>query len=287
VRDEQALANALVRLAADPELRRCLSAAAVVRPVRTWDAYATELCARLALETGSGTAGSASVEPSGWPGVLGPGEPLEGWPQHGAERVALTGLLIGRRPRCSITIGTSGAGSLALVQQYSRVVFSIDATPPAGYQAPGSTNLSVLTGPRGMVLPILLRELESADIPLEFVLIEGDANPDGMTNDIERLLEYTPREPLFVVLHGRFDPARRRAMLNAHWERSPYLQWVDVDFIPGGIVDPDGRVSPDTRCGLALAYFAPRRRRGELRVGASGPLIYDRRQPLPSQRGDS
>jgi hypothetical protein len=275
VRDEEALAGALVRLALDPELRRRLAAEAVARPVRTWDAYAVDLCARLALETEDSPAGRGRVEPSSWSEALGPDQPVPGWPEHGAERLALTGLLVGRRPRCSIAIGTSGPDGLALVQEYSQVVFAIEVTPACWTPAPGLTNVSVLAGPRGVVLPILLRELETAGIPLGFVLIEGDPGREALTRDLECVLEYTPREPLFLALHGRFEPEHRRALRDVPWERSPYLRWVDVDFVPGLIVDPAGAVGAETRCGLALAYFAPGRRRGEPRLGASGPPPVD------------
>src|ERR1039458_1463986 len=143
-------------------------------------------------------------------------------------------------------------------------------------------NVAFLTGDSSAILPSLLAELNRADMPPEFVLIDGDHSAEGIKRDVGCLLDYTPKRPLFVVLHDSFNPGCRRGMLEAGWERSPYLQWIDLDFIPGRIVEHGGSSSGQMWGGLALAYFTPARRCGDLPLRQSGRRLFEAAKAVAS-----
>lgn len=290
VTDERALCEAIGRLATDRELRRRLEAEAVARPIRTWEQYGVDLVSALASIGGQGDRPEPRA-PAGrthsvraWFEILYPGCLLGAWQQNESERLALTAVLARHRPRCSIEVGTYRGGSLSLIRQYSDVVFSIDIDPEVAERYRHFGNVSFLAGPSAVVLPILLTELDAAGIPVEFVLIDADHSEAGIRRDIECLLDYVPKAPLFVTLHDSFNPECRRGMLAASWPRSPYVSWVDIDFVPGRIIEHGGGSHGEMWGGLALAYLTPVPRRGELTVAASAQMMFEKLRDLQYPR---
>jgi hypothetical protein len=49
-------------------------------------------------------------------------------------------------------------------------------------------------------------------------------------------------------------------MLEADWQRSPFVEWLDIDFIPGRLIEHGGGGDGEMWGGLALARFTPVRR---------------------------
>jgi len=187
----------------------------------------------------------------------------------------LAAILARLKPRCAIEVGTYRGGSLSLISQYAESVFSIDIDPSVPERFSKFDNVSFLTGPSELVLPALLRELDQASMPVEFILIDGDQSAAGVRRDIESLLDYTPLRPLIVLLHDGFNPECRRGMMDANWGRSNYVQFVDVDFIPGRIIEHGGKGDGEMWGGLAMAYFLPVARSGELLVSASAHRTFE------------
>jgi len=172
-------------------------------------------------------------------------------------------------------VGTYHGGSLSLISQYSKMVFSIDIdeTIPSRLSFP---NVSFLTGSSHLILPVLLRELDQAGIPVDFVLIDGDHSTDGVKRDIRCLLHYVPKKPLFVALHDSFNPGCRQGMLEAGWEESPYCHWVDLDLVPGKLANGE------LWGGLAVAYFLPEPRTAALQIHRGAQEMFEalqNRQP--------
>jgi len=117
--------------------------------------------------------------------------------------------------------------------------------------------------------------MDTEQIPVDFVLIDGDHSAEGIKRDVELLLSYVPMKPLFVMMHDSFNPECRRGMLEVDWEKSPYVQWVDIDFIPGRLIDDGGPTSGEMRGGLALAYLIPTARQGPLDLNCSARVMYE------------
>ena len=283
VLDETALAEAIHRVASDPAVRLKLSTEAVGRTLRTWDEYVTAMLssmdrASLGPRMPAAVPDSSSAATERYPTVeeaLYPGLLTRDWQMSASERLALTAVLSRHRPKCGIEVGTYRGGSLSLLSQFCDAVFSIDIDPKVAENFGYFQNVAFLTGNSSAILPSLLAELDRADMPPEFVLIDGDHSPEGIKRDVGCLLDYTPKRPLFVVMHDSFNPACRRGMLEAGWGRSPYLQWIDLDFVPGRIVEHGGPPWGQMRGGLALAYFTPARRRAEVPLRQSGRRLFE------------
>ncbi len=276
--DAAAIADAINTLSADPSLLTQLSEAASNRQLKNWDDYAQEVSAILGLDIDSGRSNMVSslqLDSSRWEDLLYPNCLLERWQMHDSERIALTGLLARHQPKCCIEIGTYYGGSLSLLDQYSEMVFSIDIDPEVPSRLPGMKNVSYLTGQSSILLPLLFTALEEEHIPIDFVLIDGDHSAEGVRRDIEIILTYRPKKPMLVVMHDSFNPGCRQGIMTANWRSSPYVTWLDVDFVPGRIVESDNPFGGEMWGGLALALLSPTPRQGDLIISASATSLYE------------
>jgi hypothetical protein len=272
VTDAAAFADALSRLATDAGLRADLSVQATRRKLKTWTEYASQLLDTLVQAgTPAHLNGNGNLENLLYPVCL-----TEKWQMQDSERVGLTGLLERLRPACSIEIGTFHGGSLSLITQYSKAVFSIDidATVPSRMPAFANPNVRYLIGRSQEILPTLLAELDEAGLFPEFVLVDGDHSAEGVRRDFEMLLDYVPKRPLVVLAHDSFNPGCRSGMLAVDWQRSPHVHEVDLDFVPGRITNLIGG-QRDLWGGFALAYLNPRVREGPLHIRRSADLLFD------------
>jgi hypothetical protein len=65
-------------------------------------------------------------------------------------------------------------------------------------------------------------------------------------------------------------------MIEANWASSPYVHFVELDFIPGKFnSDPSEEGYRHMTCGLALALMLPFKREEELRLLADDDLPYN------------
>jgi predicted O-methyltransferase YrrM len=283
VRDEEALSVTIHRLATDADLLSRLRHEAFDRRFRTWDEYARDFLAALSSASEPSTR-VAAREPQAhtritaspaWQDILYPGCLCENWQMNHSERLALTALLKRHRPACSIEIGTYQGGSLSLLAQESRMVFSIDIDPTIPAKFASYSNVSCLTGPSTTLLPLLFQELDEAGIDVDFILLDGDHSAEGIRRDLVAILSHPPTKLLFVAMHDSVNPECRRGMLEAPWRESPYVQWVDLDFVPGRMVEDGGHFQGELWGGLGLAYLAPTRRRDSLDIQRSADGMFE------------
>ena len=280
VADEELLAEGLRRLATDRDLRARLAREAVTRPIPGWDDYVRDLLAILAT-----TEKNEMPDTSDWQEIVYPRCLRQHWQMHDSERLALTALLARHRPRCAIEVGTYQGGSLSLLSQYCGMVFSIDIDPTVPTKLGALDGVSFLTGPSAVVLPLLLKELDAAGVPVDFVLIDADHTEAGVRSDLDLVLGYVPKNPLFIAVHDSFNPDCRRGMMSAQWARSPYVHWVDLDFVPGRLVQNGGPFDRQLWGGLALAFLHPVPRAGELQVQCSASEMFRAMNEYASRPG--
>jgi hypothetical protein len=279
VNDLNAFSDAMVRLATDAQEYAELVRQAVARPIQTWPEYSRRVAAVIAGPSRSlGRGYRPSHIPWRLEDVLYPGCGLQDWQMKDSERLSLTGVLSRIQPICSIVVGAHHGGSLSLVSQFSRSAFSIDIDPAVPEPIGKLDNVSFLTGPSHLILPKLLTELSAVDIPVEVVLIDGNHSGEALRRDIEILLDYVPRKRMVLLLHDAFNPECRRRMLEVGWKRSKYLHWVDLDFVPGRVVERGGEGEAEMSGGLAMAYFEPTPRQGELVIQQSGLKAFEHAQ---------
>jgi glycosyltransferase involved in cell wall biosynthesis len=281
VSDPAALCDAIGRLATDPALRRRLGQEARRRPITTWTEYAIRVGTALLANGANPRPASAETSDGSpfsftWEDVLYPRCLTANWQQDHSERLAIAAVLMRHRPGCSIEIGTYRGGSLSLISQHSSLVFSIDIEPASPDLLARFPDVTFLRGSSPDVLPIIFRELDAAGIPVDFILVDGDHSAAGVARDIDSILDYVPKAPLFVLLHDSFNPDCRQGMRDAPWARSPHVQQVDLDFVPGRVVENGGPFDGQMWGGLAAAYLTPERRVGDLLIQASTNRMFQK-----------
>ncbi|GAA5266505.1 hypothetical protein ACOSOMT5_P2933 [Acidiphilium sp. MT5] len=201
-----------------------------------------------------------------------PGVPTAEWQMLLAERMALTGLLARLRPRHALEIGTYYGGSLSLIAQFAERVWAVDIDPevPNRFRVPPNADLRIGNS-EGLVAG-MLNELDAAGVALNFILIDADHSANGVRRDIETVIHRpTPlREPCFILMHDSGNPECRRGIATADWASCSYVHHVELDFVPGQIIE---HAVQDNRSevwgGLAMAYLSPQPRQHPLVISCS------------------
>jgi hypothetical protein len=65
-------------------------------------------------------------------------------------------------------------------------------------------------------------------------------------------------------------------MLEANWEKSLYIHHVNIDFVPGRLVDDGGTIPGELRGGLALVYLKPEIRSCKLVINQTAKKMYEK-----------
>ena len=205
------------------------------------------------------------------------GEYIEDWLMTQQERMAVISLLERIKPECAIEVGTLHGGSLSAIAKFSKKVYTLDCDPDSKEKlADKFPNVEFVTGYSNDTLPPLLEKLQKEGTPIEFVLIDASHTTEGVKQDIENLIKYVPQKPLCIVIHDSFMPECRQGMIQANWASSPYVHFVEIDFIPGRFnSDPAERSYRKMTCGLAVAMMLPVKREGELSFLIDGGLQFE------------
>ena len=138
-------------------------------------------------------------------------------------------------------------------------------------------NVEFVSGDSSLLLPPLLDRIKAQNESLGFVLIDGDHSTQGVRNDINAVLKYTPVRPLYVVFHDSFHPPCRKGILSADWRLCPFVHYVEVDFIPG-VYHHEAFDTARPRSmygGLSLALMLPEKRTHELHIHQSQKGLFD------------
>ena len=199
--------------------------------------------------------------------ILFPNVALENWQMTVSEKIALTGILSRLKPRGALEIGIYYGGSLTLAAPYCERIVAIDIDPDVPSRFPVPPNSDILIAPSSESIPLALIRLEALGLPLNYVLIDADHSAAGVRADIERVLTYRPRESMAILLHDSGNPDCREGMLSADWAANPHVQWVELDLVPGQIIEhtvESGR--PEVWGGLAMAWLTPTPRKDALRI---------------------
>lgn len=195
--------------------------------------------------------------------ILFPNVILDNWQMMPWERIALTGILSRVRPKGAIEIGVYYGGSLSLAAPYCGKIIGIDIDPAVNDRFLKPDNVDIWIAPSTESVPRAFARFDELGIPVNYVLIDADHSAAGVQRDIELVLEYTPKEPMFVFMHDSGNPDTRRGILSADWARNRHLHAVDLDFVPGqiiehSVVENHGEIWG----GLAMAYLDPAPRAG-------------------------
>jgi hypothetical protein len=197
------------------------------------------------------------------------------WQMMEWERMALTGVLARLRPRFALEIGVYYGGSLSLLSQFCEQVVAVDIDPEVTSRFIRPANVELRIGDSVRLLPGLLAELQAKEAPLDFVLLDADHSTEGVKRDLNILLGWRPTVPMVLLMHDSGNPGCRDGMLAADWEANPYVRHLDLDFVPGLIIEQMAMAgSPEMWGGLGMAYFTPEPRTEPLVVGRSAATTH-------------
>jgi hypothetical protein len=200
------------------------------------------------------------------------------WQMSRSEKYAFSKILEHANPEVAIEIGTYQGGSLQVLANIARKVFSLDINSQSqAALKPKFQNVEFLSGDSKNLLPALLSKLQEEAAPLGFVLIDGDHSTDGVKADINAVLQFKPYCPIFIVFHDSFHPNCRNGILRADWQQCPFVHYVEIDFIPGVFhFEPfDTAPARSMYGGLAVALMLPEKRNFELKIHESQRGLYE------------
>ncbi|MFN9325357.1 MAG: class I SAM-dependent methyltransferase [Flavobacteriales bacterium] len=221
--------------------------------------------------------------------TLEPGFALH-WQMTNCERFALQDILRRTRPEVAIEIGTYRGGSLQVISHFAQRVISVDIDPTVPERLAGKfSNVEYRVGDSKQLLPDLIDELNRAGANVGFFLIDGDHSTAGVRRDVNAVLKYRPKGRCVIIMHDSFNPACREGIRSADWSASPYVQWVDLDFIPG-IYHQYAYDTADARSmwgGFACAYLTPDERTTELEVRESQRGVFEAVKTVSSHTAPS
>jgi hypothetical protein len=203
-----------------------------------------------------------------------PGAELE-WLMQDSEKAAVLQVLRASRPAAALEIGTCGGGCLRHIREFARKTYSIDIDPTVrGKLAAGMPDVTFLTGDSARLIPDVLAECRRASTPLNFALVDGDHRYEGVKADLNAILAYEPKEPLWILMHDSGNPECRRGIADADWAANRHVHVVELDFIPGTLSAQEEFLD-QMWGGLALALLLPEARDHNLEIGASLARHFD------------
>jgi hypothetical protein len=200
------------------------------------------------------------------------------WQMSASEKAAFLLLVREAAPEVALEIGTYQGGSLQVLSANSQVVHSIDIDPYVKDRlGPRFPNVAFHTGNSDEVLPALLQRLHEQGSDLGFVLIDGDHSTEGVKSDINHVLKYRPRRPVYVLFHDSFNPDCRQGILEADWQQCPHVHFVEIDFVPGEFFAKavDTAQAGSMWGGFALAILLPEKRTGSLSINQSRRGLFE------------
>ena len=187
------------------------------------------------------------------------------WHMSRNERYAFIKLLEKIKPSVAIEIGCFKGGSLEVLSRYSKKVYSIDINPEVKKTLEGKfDNVEIHIGNSSTLVPEILKKMDKNNEELEFVLIDGEHTYKGVKEDITHFLKYVPRKTVFIVFHDSFNPICRKGIRKADYASSPYVHYVEIDFI-SGVFNP-GKLFRQMWGGLALVVMKPEKRKGPIEL---------------------
>lgn len=195
------------------------------------------------------------------------------WKMNQAEKIFIFYFLEKIKPEISIEIGTRYGGSLKPISSHSQKVFSFDIYHGAVNKTDFS-NVEFITGNSRETVPKTITELNHSEKNLEFVLIDGDHSKNGVKSDIENILRYEPKKPLYILIHDSFNPVCRSGILEANWNGSPYVHFVDIDFLHGTMYEKEIFGSQMWQ-GFTFALLLPEKRKSKLSLSKSQEFTYE------------
>ena len=130
-------------------------------------------------------------------------------------------------------------------------------------------SVEFITGDSSQTLPPVIAALNASDDEeVNFILIDGSHEVEGVRADIAACLAYRPkRTPTFILMHDSSNPKVREGIATAPWAECPFVHELDLDLCPGSLYDR-ADIHGEIWGGLAGALMLPVPRTGPLKQQA-------------------
>lgn len=202
----------------------------------------------------------------------------QNWHMQLSERTALMHILAKLKPEVSIEIGTFQCGSLRPIASASKRVYTFDIDENQHRISPLFPNVTFVTGDSAATLPPVIDQLNASDEEVNFILVDGSHEKEGVTSDLLQCLRYIPkRGPTIILGHDSANPAVRAGMLAIQWDQYPHVHSVDIDFVSGMLYDRSD-IYGQIWGGLAAITLLPEKRQGSVQI--SMPFEHSRQTLL-------
>jgi hypothetical protein len=156
------------------------------------------------------------------------------WQMSRSEKYCLIELLKTIEPDVSIEIGTYKGGSLQVLSQFSKQVYSLDISPePKKNLKSKFNNVEFKIGESHKIINELIHEIHDEKRKLNFILIDGDHSKNGVVKDLEAILSYKFKNPLTIILHDSFNPQCREGIKSIDYSKYKFIEHIEIDYITG------------------------------------------------------
>lgn len=197
------------------------------------------------------------------------------WEMTNNEKIVLLHLLEEIRPEISIEIGCKEGGSLQLISEFSKQVYSLDIDPKVTSLESKFPNVNFVIGDSKITLPLLLKKLLDEGKSPDFVLIDGQHSTDGVYTDITSILNTKVTKPLTVIMHDSFNPNCRKGMTSIDYNKYKNVHYVDIDFLHGTYSVHEG-VKGEMWGGFGLIILKPEKNTDVLEVKQSMAYSFEK-----------
>lgn len=191
-----------------------------------------------------------------------------------AEKYCLIHLLENLNPDYSIEIGTYKGGSLQVLSKFSNKVYSIDIdNKPKKKLEKQFNNVIFKVGKSHEIIQNVIKEIESNNGKLNFILVDGDHSKNGVKKDLECILSCNLKHPLTVILHDSFNPQCRLGMKSVPYKKYRFIEHIDLDYIHGCF-------SPNTNYremwgGFAIIKINPKIKKSNYKIHQSQEMLFN------------
>ncbi|NVD39794.1 class I SAM-dependent methyltransferase [Ensifer sp. HO-A22] len=193
----------------------------------------------------------------------------QNWHMQLSERVALMHVLGRVKSEVSLEIGTFQCGSLRPIAAASKRVITFDIDENQHRISPLFPNVKFVTGDSAQTLPPIIEALNSGDEEVNFILVDGSHEEDGVRRDLIECIKYVPkRRPTVILAHDSANPAVRAGITSVPWVGCPYVHAINLDFVPGMLYDR-ADINGQIWGGLAAILMLPEPRKSEIDISAT------------------
>lgn len=199
------------------------------------------------------------------------------WQMSIAEKASILYLLGNMEKRSvAIEVGSYKGGFLRVLAQYFDKVYSCDidhSNIDGGKEQ--FINVEWVEGDSKDTLPELISRINNIGEEVNFILIDGDHSYKTVLHDINNVLQYQPlKSEVVLMIHDSWYEQSRHAINKAGWNDSPYVQFVEKDFVVGDLIhstEEEGKIFVG---GLALAVLSPIARQGDVEIRQTYDFMY-------------